>query len=457
MTDRASFEQAVRATVERRGMLKGGEHVLLAVSGGADSLALLHAMHALAPALRFDLHVAHFDHGWRADSGKDADFVRAEADRLGIGCTVGTAEPGRARGRSPEEDARNKRMAFLSATARAIGATRIATGHTLDDQAETVLMRVLVGAGKRGISGIPPVRWWVIRPLIDLRRADTQEYCRALGLRPLQDPTNEDTSLLRNRIRLHALPMLREGFNRRLDEQLARMADIARDEDYYLDQQAALAAAPERVGDELSLRLDVLLAMPVPLQRRAIRLLARTLGPGIDAEHTEAVRALAAKGKTGSSLDLPGLLTARLEYGCLVVGTDDAKPLPRTPTVLTVPGETELLAWGTRMVTWVTDERPSDWPDGVQRCVVDAERVPSPLLVRRWRTGDTFRPLGMARRKKVGDFFTDARVPVRRRREVPIVSGEDGTIVWIAGHRIDDRVKVTERTRSFLWMGFEES
>lgn len=442
----------VRRTLERRAMLKGGERVVLAVSGGADSLTLLHAMARLAPELSLDLHVAHFDHRLRAGSAKDAAFVGREAARLGIPGTVRAADATDTPPRlSPEEAARERRYAFLGEVGEAVGAERIATGHTLDDQAETVLMRILTGGGRRGLGGIPPVRRFIVRPLIDVRRAQTEAFCRALRLRPRRDPTNEDARFLRNAIRRETIPYLERTVNARLRESLARTADVLRDEDYLLDEMAGDAAEPALDADGLRMPVERLRELPLALQRRAIRLAARMWTDGIDAGQTEAVRELAVEGRTGSEIHLPGGLSARVEYGFLVVGPASSPPVP-ADIRLDVPGETDLPPWGARAQAWLTGERPAQWPDGRAVCVLDAGRIAFPLRVRRWRSGDRFRPLGMSRQKKLSDFFGDGKVPRARRAEVPLVVDGQGTIVWVVGHRIDDRVKVRPGTSRHLWI-----
>jgi tRNA(Ile)-lysidine synthase len=437
----------VRETIADRALLKGGETIVVAVSGGPDSLALMHVLQRLAGELRLSLHVAHFDHRLRERSGDDAAFVSRVASRLGLPATIGSAPQGaRPPGSSPEQAARERRYAFLDAVADAAGGMRIATGHTLDDQAETVLMRAIAGTGVRGLGGIRPIRGRIIRPLIDARRADTEAFCRAMRLRPRRDPTNSDTAFYRNAVRAELMPILVERFNVRSAEALARLADLARDDDRLLDELAASALAPEI--DEGGIRFDIgaLLELDVALQRRAIR-----AATALDADHTERVLALARSGRTGDAIDLPSRLNARLEYGSLVLGRAPSRPAPVAPVALAVPGVTDLPSWSMRMRTWVEERAPSAWPDGRRTCVLDADRAGATLLVRRPRRGDRFRPLGMRTAKKLSDFFIDAKVP-RRERERSALVTNGPEIVWVADHRVDDRFKVTDRTSRYLWL-----
>ncbi|HJT38647.1 MAG TPA: tRNA lysidine(34) synthetase TilS [Actinomycetota bacterium] len=447
----------VRRTIQDRGLFKGGEHTLLAVSGGPDSLAMLHVFARLAPLLDLELHVAHFDHRLRDGSGADAAFVARQAAALGLPATVRAAEDtGRIPGKSPEETARDRRQSFLQEVAEGIGAVRIATAHTMDDQAETILMRMLFGTGPRGLGGITPLRWWYVRPLIDARRAQTVAFCRALRLRPRIDPTNDDPAFRRNVIRNETIPFVRSTLNAGLTESIARLGDILRDEDHYLHGLALSQAPPEpNPGGGSRLPVESIQRSPVPIQRRAIRYLFSVEGYEAGAAQTEAVRRLVVSDKTSGSIDLAGPLSARLEYGFLVVSRAPSPAGSVAPVELAVPGETELPPWGARARTWISSEHPASMPDGTSECVVDADRVSFPLRVRRWRSGDRFRPLGMNRQKKVGDFFTDEKVSRAVRGEVPLIVDDDGTICWIVGHRIDDRAKVSARTQRFLWIEFE--
>jgi tRNA(Ile)-lysidine synthase len=176
----------------------------------------------------------------------------------------------------------------------------------------------------------------------------------------------------------------------------------------------------------------------------------RLIAP-LDAEHTERVISLARSGRTGRSIDLPSRLNARLEYGSLLIGRVPAAPEPAAPAALEVPGITDLPPWSMRMRSWVGAEAPSDWPDGRRSCVLDAARIEGPLVVRRPRPGDRFRPLGMTRSKKLGDYFTDAKVPRRDRDRVALVTSGPN-VIWVVGHRIDDRFKVMPRTTRYLWL-----
>ncbi len=443
------FVRRVDETIRRRGMLKGGERIVVAVSGGPDSMALLHALHALQPEHATELHVAHFDHRLRPDSADDAQFVARRARELDLPVTIGssTANEQERKRLSPEEAARERRLRFLEDVAHAIDAGRIATGHTLDDQAETVLMRFLHGAGARGLGGIPPVAGSFIRPLIDRTREEVEEYCRALGETPRRDTTNDSTMYLRNAIRHEVIPVLEQKVNVRLKEALARAADLLREDDAFLDALAADALDAE----DGRIPVDKLLALPTALQRRVVR---RALGPpGVDAAHVERILDLARKNASGDAIDLPLRLNARLEYGSLLIGR---APSPETASEvpLVVPGRTEVPWADATIVVWQDGTKPASWPDGKSVCVIDEDALRGEPIVRPRRRGDRLVPLGMKGSKTVADLFSDEKVPRARRDLVPIVATQDD-VVWVAGYRVADRFRVTARTRRYLWMSIE--
>lgn len=444
-----AFVAAVGETMRRRGM-DAPAVILVAVSGGPDSLALAHALHRLA----LPIEIAHFDHGTRDGSEDDAAFVEGVAADLDVRFHLGRPE-GRTvtprHGESPEEAMRRERLAFLEQIAQRHGIRRIATGHTLDDQAETVLMRAITGAGRRGLAGIPPVRGPYIRPLIDLRREDTEAFCKALKLKPRRDPTNGDQRYLRNAVRGDLIPHLAGRYNARVAETLARTADVLRDEEALLDSMLADAIRPEAAAGALRLRTDDLAALHPAMQRRAIRRLAT-----IDADATERVRLLALHGDSGDQLFLPGRLNARLEYGWLVVGPATSSPARPDAQTLMLPGMTDLPGWGARMRSIVAASRPDPFPDGTVACALDANAAGEPLTIRAPKRGDRFRPMGMTRFKALSDVFTDAKVPRGERATTPVVEGPKG-IVWVVGHRIDDRCKVTQATRRVLVLEWEQS
>jgi tRNA(Ile)-lysidine synthase len=305
-------------------MFPPGETVLVACSGGPDSLCLLHALDRLRRLFRIRLEVFHFDHRLRPGSERDAEYVARQAERLGLPFVLRTAADAPATGQSVEAWARLARYGALTQAGADVGADRAALGHTLDDQAETVLMGLIRGGGLESVAGMPPVASLpplglpAARPLIETSRRETTAFCRALRLRPRHDPTNRDPRFLRNRIRLEVLPMIEERLDRSLGATLARTAEHVRGDAEYLEAVASEAArrVTDVGDDEVLLDAAALAALARPIAarvtRHALRLAAAMGGewdPEAGASHIDGVLHLAA-GRPGRRLDLPGDLVA---------------------------------------------------------------------------------------------------------------------------------------------------
>jgi len=452
----------VRQALVRHGMVRAGETVLVAVSGGVDSVVLLHCLHRLGPSLGFGLHVAHLDHGLRGEAGAaDAAFVRELAGSLGLPATVGHLPPGAlaARGRSLQAAARAARYAFLAEAARGAGATRIAVAHTADDAAETVLMNLLRGSGPAGLRGIPPIRDpQVIRPLLAVRREQVEAFAAAHRLPFRPDPSNADPRFLRNRIRQRLLPFLEKEFNPRVVECVARAARLLEADHVYLEGEAA------SVPGGIPLEASALRALAAPVRRRVLlRVLwgALPAGSRVRLEHVLAAEALLEPWGGRGAVRLPGGLEARIEGERLTVGPPgrvgpDPPPLPVT---LPLDGEAR---WGSfraaatlaREAGGGSVERP-EGGRGVWSVVLDADRLRPPLTIRGWRPGDAYRPAGAAGRRKVQDLFTDAKVPRDRRRRLPVLADGAG-VLWVAGFRPDARAAATAGTARTLTLRVRE-
>lgn len=314
--------QRVTATARRRDMLPAG-HVIVAVSGGPDSICLLHALHRLRRLFRLRLTVFHFDHGLHDGAREHAAYVRRQAARLRLPFVLRRADDGPRRGESVEAWARVVRYAALSQAAVEEGADRIATGHTRDDQAETVLLGLARGGGLDAVAGIapvasvPPLGLVAVRPLLEVTRDEVEAFCRSLGLRPREDPANRDPRFLRNRVR-RALGELERRLDRNLRPTLARTAEHVRRDAALLDRLASEAAHAAVAVDERDVRIavDALAALPEPIASRVVRdalRVAAALGGGwdddVEAAHVRAVLDLAA-GRPRRRVDLRGSLKA---------------------------------------------------------------------------------------------------------------------------------------------------
>ena len=294
-------------------MLRPRDRVLLAVSGGPDSVCLLYSLHLLRRLFRIELEVFHFDHGLRADSEGDATYVLRLAQRLHLPFHLRRAEGQPARGRSVEDWAHRVRSAAILEVHRERRTSRVARAHTMDDQAETVLLALLRGGGLEAVSGMPPVAGPSIRPLIDVTREETRRFCRALGLRPRRDPTNLETNLMRNALRLEGIPALERAIGRNIAEPVVRTAALLRvDADYVRSTRSEHASEPLQDADG-SIRLDARAIRDLhrALSSRIVReAMLRELGEMPEQKHVDAVLDLA-RGRSGRRADLPGGLIAR--------------------------------------------------------------------------------------------------------------------------------------------------
>ncbi len=464
--------EEVLAYVHRHALLPSGETVVVGVSGGTDSVCLLSLLAELRTELGIALHVAHLNHGLRgAESDADALYVAEMAARLGVPATVERREVARYRKEhrlSLEEAAREVRYLFFADVVAAVGAGRVAVGHTADDQAETVLMHILRGTGLAGLRGMRPLAWLrlpdgrrlrVVRPLLEVRRSETEACCRERDLSPRPDVTNESIDFFRNRVRNELLPIL-EGYNPAIRTGLRRLARAAGDELDYVDQQVEpLWESLARVEDgSVVLRAAPLRQLHPALQRHLLRRAVRELvGDLVDlaAVHVEYMRDSLAR-PAGTRIDLPRGLVFSVEYGaCRLSVGEPVVPLPplEGEYPLAVPGETVLPGW--RVQAEVLPRAQVRLPvEDPWRACLDLDRTGPNLVVRPRRPGDRFQPLGMAQPKRLQDFMVDAHIPRRWRDRVPIVASPH-QIVWVVGWRIDERVRVSSATERVLCLRFQ--
>jgi tRNA(Ile)-lysidine synthase len=429
-------------------MLTGRETVLVAVSGGADSVALLHLLLTLAPELSLRLSVLHVDHGLRPDSERDARFVLGLAARLGVPAEVARVTV--PAGGSLEAAARAERYAALEAHARRLGAARIALGHTADDQAETVLMRMLGGAGVRGLAGIPPRRGRIIRPLIETRRAALVAALEAAGLPWIEDPSNRDPAFLRNRIRHDLLPALSRGYGGDVSVTLDRLARMCRETVNAIERVARRELDRHGVAADGAVVLPhaVLAELPGQVAAEVLRQAAERLGGRAP------LRAWAHRGLARILASPPPRRPFRLGGVAVEVGSGRVRlaagESPRwLPRELTVPGRVELPEIGRAIEARLVCGGGYEVPRGRRRVSFDAARLPARLTVRARRSGDRFSPFGGPGRRRLKSFLIDAKIPRWERARLPLVEA-DGRILWVAGVRRSDEAPVTADTGQVL-------
>ncbi len=485
------LERVVKDTIARFDLLPSGQTVVVAVSGGLDSLCLLTLLRALAPDYGVSLHVGHLNHGLRPESSDEATLVQSLCAGWGLPCTVGRADVQglmEAERLSLEEAARLARYRFLGGLARQVGASTIAVGHQADDQAETVLMHLIRGTGLGGLRGMQPASWLdaalmvdadtgrtrserirLIRPLLYVSRSQLVAYAAEQGLEPVMDPSNADRTLLRNRVRHELLPEL-ETYNPNIRATLSRTAEALAG-DY-----ALIEAATDEAWQKVVVEADAervlydrgrLAEQALPLQRALLRrgVLALT-GSVRDLtwEHITSAVAVLRDGQVGARAMLPPALVLTIGYDRVMLAHEGASwPLQERPRVersltLAVPGDTALPESAWRVCTEVLDRAalPAAWRGGfgAYHAWLDAERLTWPLCVRGRRSGDRLLPLGMQGSQSVKELMIDRKVPAQERDTLPILEA-GGALAWVVGLRVDRRFAVGNNTKRVLHIWFE--
>lgn len=428
----------VRAFVARHGLWQDGGRVLVACSGGPDSLALLSLVLALKETQCLEVWAAHFDHGIRGAAGRaDAAFVADFAAARALPCRVAHEDVPAYAARhrlSLETAARERRYRFLRQTAEEMGpGTVIATGHQAEDQAETVLMRILRGTGLYGLSAMLPKRGAVVRPLLGVSRAEIEAYCRENGLSPRQDATNAEMEATRNRIRLELMPLLRAKYNPEIVAALCRLAEIARDEGAAWQGcvEALWQSAARSMSDGWALDRAVFVRQSAVSQEGLLRRLAEAMGEGMRFRfaHYEALRALLCEGRTGKCLDLPGRWRGEMAYGVLRVYRP-AMAKAWQAKALSVPGEVALPEIGLYAEARCVETVPTDL--GPEVIAVDADVLPLPWEIRPRQEGDWLQVEQGT--KKLKKLFIDAKIPRAARAALPIFTA-NGQVFWVGGVR----------------------
>ena len=444
MTDIAA---RVRRYVDRHQLWLTGERVVAALSGGSDSVSLLWVLRELQDAGAVSLTaVAHLNHQLRAHALRDEDFCRALAERMGVPLVVervDVAALARAGRCSIEVAARRARYAFFEKARVASRADHVAVAHTRDDQAETVLMRLVRGAGTRGLRGVLPVRGAVVRPLLDCGRDELRQFLAARREPWVEDETNADLSYPRNRIRHELLPMLAARYRPSVSRVLARTADVAAHDDALLEQLADYALAPLVSPEAASLRLDAagLRALPLALRRRAARQVLVLAGARRSPGHADIERLLDVCSTAGpAAAQCVGLRMERFSVDAVLLRRDAVlrvRPGLR-PQVLPVPGSVALdeLGPGCRVDAVRPITREGGCGLGLFQVALRVDAVALPLTVRGRRSGDRIRPVGLGGTKTLQDLMVDRKVPRAKRHRTPVVADANGEIVWVVGHAV---------------------
>ena len=449
----SGFLSKIKGTLEKHQMVEPGDTVIVAASGGLDSMTLLESLHLLHKDSGIALVVAHLDHGLRGEeSRKESLFVEEQARRYQLPFEAGSlSRNDYPRASSLQNQARILRYQFFDQVKSKWHAQRVALAHHRDDNVETILMRILRGTGPTGLRGIPPVRkGGYIRPLIETARSEIEAFAREKGLLYLEDSSNRKTDYLRNRVRLELLPLLRKRFHVPVSaDTLIHMASILDVEDAYLDEVAStglLTAIACEDGQEIVLKRSEVRSLPLAIRRRVLRMACKRLRGmqyGLPYIAVESVLD-GLEGTTPHQVySLPGGICVYIEYDCLRLRTGKLWE----PVFFDVPhpiGESTFIPEvGMRIHSALITVKAEEFrgPRYSNEVVLGLRAPSTEARIRNVQPGDRFYPLGVHHPKKLKDFFIDEKVPRSMRSHVPLVE-IGGEIAWVVGYRIDERFKV---------------
>jgi len=451
------MEKKVLKNIIEYGMVETGDTILAAVSGGPDSMAMLMSLVNLRERLGFRLAIAHVNHGVRGElADRDQRFVEETAGKLNIPyhtINVDMVAHGKELGISSEEAGRLLRYDFFRKVLAGYGKGRIAVAHNMNDQAETVLFRIMRGTGIDGLKGMSFNQDDVIRPLLNITRDEIEGYIKDNGIQTVEDHTNLQTVYTRNRIRLELLPYIMENFNPNIIEGLFRMSLLATEDSTIIEdavEKKYNSVVKNKSYNSIIFSGSHFMMESTPLKKRLIR--KAVLGikgtlHGIEEKHISSVLELFQNGRTGSTLDLPGGIIARVSYDELSIERSRSarEVLPEVRITL---GDNMITEWGLLIKVENTERAETDGR-GKFTVTIDGDKLEGTMILRQRRDGDRFSPVGLIGSKKLKDYFIDRKVPRDQRDTIPIISDSKG-IVWVAGHSVDKRVAADVKTINHL-------
>lgn len=496
------FRQKILATIKINHLIDQDDAVVVGVSGGPDSICLLHVLHSISDVLGFKIHAIHINHMLRADEA-DADeaYVKELCNDLDIPLSivrVNIAEMAEKAGMSLEEAGREARYREFAAYAADVGASGIAVAHNRNDQAETVMMHIIRGSGTAGLAGMEFRRGAVIRPLLDIGREEIEQYCKSAGLSPRTDSSNLMSDFTRNRVRLELFPYINRSFGTDIIESLCRLSSHSADDNNYLEQCAAeiytscidhksvgqadaavtdpvdtgingIDTAGTVTGKRIYLKIirlkDLHPAILVRVMKIAVcEIIGNTTGIG--SVHYDLLAGLVSNGRTGMKAELPHGLRAEISYGTLVLFIVNTSSEKQESSMLKYTSfEADLTVTGTTFVPELqasisasldTAENIDNYSNIRYNSLVqffDYDRLKMGINIRNRRDGDIFKPFKSNGTKKLKEYFIDNKIPRELRNSIPLVCmGKE--VVWVIGHKISDKFRVTENTKSVLRMEY---
>ncbi len=447
-------------TVEEQGLIQPGDKIVVAVSGGPDSVCLLHLLHRLKARLGIELYGAHLNHNFRGiEAQMDAQYVLNLCEALDILCFIKSSDVEaykKEQQLTSEQAGRVLRYEFFEEVLKKVGASKIAVGHNKNDQGETVLMRLLRGTGMQGLTAIQYQRDHIIRPLLDIPRGEIEAYCEKQDLKPRIDETNLTSMYHRNKIRRELIPYLEENYNPSVLDSLVKTAQILKEDYQYLEgegEEKYKELVHFQKKDQVSFSIPQLEKQHPAIKARILRRAGEELmgkGELLTYQQVQNLLALLDKKQTGKKVHLPMDLEALISYEKLIFqrgGKKEAEPFKEslvvndTTYVHPLKASFELKVFSREDVEKVSRDKFVKY--------FDYDAFQEPIFVRNRREGDRFWPLGLSGKKKLKDFLIDCKVERRERDLIPLIChGKE--IVWVVGYRISEKYKVTESTQRIL-------
>ncbi|WP_432667495.1 tRNA lysidine(34) synthetase TilS [Wukongibacter baidiensis] len=453
--------EKVLKTIKNHKLIEKNEGVVVGVSGGPDSICLLHLLWRLCEELSLKIFVVHLDHQFRGiEAKKDAEYVEEICEKIGVKSYIFSYDVNKyskEKGITFEEAGRELRYKLFDKVAKETGATKIAVAQNRNDQAETVLMRLMRGSGLEGLTAIGYKRdGKIIRPLLDITRQEIEDYCEENNLKPRIDKTNLETIYTRNKIRLELIPYIENNFNSRVIDALWRSSNLLRDDSDYLAKAAAKELKNITISNNsnnYSLDLEKFGMLHISMKRRVLRRVIDEVKGNlkdISLKHIEGIIKLTNRNNVGSKIDLPGHIIVELGYNSIDVKTEKfIKEKIKNRDFeykLYMDETTPLEALNASMkVEIVSSSDRHNSTEGRNTIFLDYDKVKGGLFIRNRKDGDKFQPLGMKGTKKIKDYFIDQKIPKEIRNEIPILCDEKG-IIWIVGYRMSENYKIDIKT-----------
>jgi len=441
-------------TIKKHCMLKGGERVLVGLSGGPDSVCLLAVLKRIKDDYNLAIHAVYVNHNLRPEEiPAEIACCREICNEMKVDFSVRSVDVKgyvKEHGINKQEAARDLRYKAFYEAAMELRADKIALAHNADDQAETIFMRLIRGAGASGLAGIPAKRGPIIRPLLEIERRDIEDFLERENLRCVIDSSNLQADYFRNKFRLMIMPELKK-MNPSLIQSVSRTVSILQEEERYLGiivTKTLMKMISRKTGTRIELFLTPMGSMDIVILRRVLRrALDETEGlRGISFIHIEEIIRLVKEGMSGDRIYLPRGIRVIKDYSLLVITSEEPRKIASYE--INVPGEVAIVGSGVVIRTSFEAEG-EDFGDGKSSVLLDADDMNFPLKIRPRKQGDCFFPYGFGKRKKLQDFFVDEKVPRDERDNIPLVfSGDD--IIWVSGYRADDRFRVSGSTKKFL-------